>query len=550
MPCPEDPQLERTDSAESDGKNSGETQYEKLMYSLHHDPKWSQEVNLGRRVGLYKFRCKLGCGNFSQVKLAIHQLTKERVAIKIVDKGMLDDKMMRMLNQEISTMESMHHPNLIRLYEVMETYSKLFLVMEYASGGELYNKVTTMGKFEEVVARNLFAQICSAVSHMPSGKSNLCRNLCLASARTFVTTYFDSNQKPVYLQHDLHIIHRDIKAENVFFSSPNKVKLGDFGFSAQLTEGSNQKLNTFCGSPPYAAPELFCDENYIGGPVDIWALGILLYFMVVGRMPFKGQNVPTLKTNILAGVYNVPSYLSKECADLIEAILQQNPLNRLTITSILSSDWLKGISLPSPSDPSETYILAPTIKHCSPCEGGSAITPYSTIEQTARERLDDLGITGQVLEAQHSQGSRSHIIGAYRIVVHRVQKQLSSFLDVDGCLSQTVSETFPPEKKKSEKSGGKSDGKFFVRSFLNKETSREDAFLNCWRRKASSDEIYSLAQSKDSTVEAKQTDRLADTGEKSKFPLFQPRTSHSAKGNVSEDRVDSSVVRSTTCSIL
>lgn len=81
---------------------------------------------------------------------------------------MLDDKMMRMLNQEISTMESMHHPNLIRLYEVMETYSKLFLVMEYASGGELYNKVTTMGKFEEVVARNLFAQICSAVSHMVS----------------------------------------------------------------------------------------------------------------------------------------------------------------------------------------------------------------------------------------------------------------------------------------------------------------------------------------------------------------------------------------------
>lgn len=88
--------------------------------------------------------------------------------MKIVDKGMLDDKMMRMLNQEISTMESIHHPNLIRLYEVVETYSKLYLVMEYASGGELYNKVTTLGKLDEVVARNLFAQICSAVSHMVS----------------------------------------------------------------------------------------------------------------------------------------------------------------------------------------------------------------------------------------------------------------------------------------------------------------------------------------------------------------------------------------------
>lgn len=165
-------------------------------------------------------------------------------------------------------------------------------------------------------------------------------------------------------------------------------------------------MNTFCGSPPYAAPELFCCENYVGGPVDIWALGILLYFMVVGRMPFKGQNVPTLKTNIIAGVYQVPKFLSKECADLIgrfskncsyadasgsvefilyfcltEGIIRQSPQKRLTISSILSSDWLKGVSLPSPSDADQNDLLAPTVK-----KSGELNAQYSIIEQTTRER--------------------------------------------------------------------------------------------------------------------------------------------------------------------
>ncbi|KAL0277811.1 UNVERIFIED_CONTAM: hypothetical protein PYX00_004965 [Menopon gallinae] len=504
MPCPKICPQDKTDSG-SNADRKSETPYEKLMQSLHNDPKWLEEVSLDRRVGLYKFRGELGSGNFSQVKLAVHQLTNERVAIKIVDKGKLDEKTMRMLNQEISTMETVYHPNLIRLYEVVETYSKLYLVMEFASGGELYNKVVTTGKLDELVARQLFAQICSAVDHM----------------------------------HSKSIIHRDIKAENVFFSGPNKVKIGDFGLSAQLTEGPNQLLSTICGSPPYAAPELFCEETYIGGPVDVWALGILLYFMVVGRRPFRGQNVPSLKKSILSGLYKLPSHLSRECADLIDGILKQKPSERLTISQILSSDWLKGIQLPSAPEASQSFTLAPTILKYSP-DGTELQLP--DIEQTARQRLSELGISSQLLASQSCQGSRSHVIGCYRIIVHRIQKQLGVFLDRDGHL--TSEHQWPRQQEKIP------DKKFVVANFCQTKQGSEDFFSNCWRRKPSSDDECEAKGKKDS----KDKDRLSlGEGEclqkEARVSLFRQLQTHSAavKGGP-ENTVP--VLRSSTCVIL
>nr|CAD7453968.1 unnamed protein product [Timema tahoe] len=344
--------------------------YQRLLHSLHNDPRWLTEVNLGKRVGFYRFRGDLGSGNFSQVKmaihqltkgrdnlyqvnmaihqltkgrdnlsqvmLAIHQLTKEQVAIKILDKSKLEQKTRKMLAREIATMEAIHHPNIIRLYEVVETYSKIYLVMEYARGGELFNKLTTYGRFQECDAKPLFAQVISAVEYM----------------------------------HEHNFIHRDIKAENVFYSAPSLVKLGDFGFSTQLTTGREQQLNTFCGSPPYAAPELFRDESYLGAPVDVWALGVLLFFMVTAQMPFKAQTVASLKKHILDGSFIVPAHVSAQCRALIGN------------TTLL--------------------ILA---------------------ESVARSKLSDLGISEVMLEEHEGRGVRSSIIGAYRIMVHRVQRQ-------------------------------------------------------------------------------------------------------------------------------
>ncbi|KAK3918781.1 Serine/threonine-protein kinase NIM1 [Frankliniella fusca] len=378
----------------------GSTPYERLTLQLHHDRRWRQEVSLGKRVGLYRMRGDLGSGNFSTVKMAVHQLTSERVAIKILDKAKLDQKTRRMVTREVANMESVHHPNIIRLYEVVETYSKLHLVLEFAAGGELYHKISTLGRLPEAQAKVIFGQIASAVHYL----------------------------------HGRGIIHRDIKAENVFCAGPTLVKLGDFGFSTELTAGMQQQLNTFCGSPPYAAPELFRDESYRGPPVDTWALGVLLAFIVTGHMPFQAPTVASLKRHILEGHFSLPAHLSDECQGLIEAILRQTPSDRLTMDQVLASEWLRGTPLPKADDDQGDWVTLPTRVNsaapaaaaedgCTPAAPAPALTD---IEVLARERLAALGIGAALLHENIDKGVRSPVIGTYRLAVHRLQKQASS----------------------------------------------------------------------------------------------------------------------------
>lgn len=371
--------LDNSKSPKSEQQQQRTSVYEKLQHNLQNDEKWKQEISLGKRITLYKLQGEIGRGNFSQVKMAVHELTKERVAIKILDKAKLTVKARRMLDREISNMTSIHHPNIIRLFEVIESFSKLFLVMEYASGGELYQKLTAVGKLPEIDAKTIFAQILSAVKYL----------------------------------HQNLIIHRDLKAENVFCSSRGLVKVGDFGFSTRLANGFEEQLKTFCGSPPYAAPELFRDESYVGGPVDVWAMGVLLYFMTTGYMPFPADSIAALKRNILAGVFTVPSHLSSSCRFLIVGILKQTPSERLTLQQIEESDWLEGISVLDHKN--EAWSILPTV---SSQPGRDNL---SSTERLAREKLAALGIAGPTLEAETMHKTRSPVIGTYRIIVHRIQ---------------------------------------------------------------------------------------------------------------------------------
>ncbi|XP_048415410.1 serine/threonine-protein kinase NIM1 isoform X2 [Stegostoma tigrinum] len=350
--------------------------FEKVIYDMKNSKKVKNELMLGKRIGFYQLRGEIGTGNFSKVKLGIHCLTKDKVAIKIMNKKQVTQKSQQLFINEILCMEQLHHPNIIRLYEMLETQSRLYLVLEYADGGDLFTKISTNGRLSEYESKFIFIQIVSAVKHM----------------------------------HDNNVIHRDLKAENVLYSAANCVKLGDFGFSAVCP--LSELLNTSCGSPPYAAPELFKENSYFGIHVDIWALGILLYFMVTATLPFHAETVRKLKKCILLGSYTIPAYVSDPCQKLIHGILQTNPINRFTLANILDSPWLKGMECPEPYQPF----------HLNPAHLASSLS-LSEEEKEVKNALRHLGITEEHICNNPHWDCHSPITGIYRILHHRSQKR-------------------------------------------------------------------------------------------------------------------------------
>ncbi|XP_033844360.1 MAP/microtubule affinity-regulating kinase 3a isoform X6 [Periophthalmus magnuspinnatus] len=246
-------------------------------------------------VGNYRLLKTIGKGNFAKVKLARHILTGREVAIKIIDKTQLNPNSLQKLFREVRIMKILNHPNIVKLFEVIETERTLYLVMEYASGGEVFDYLVAHGRMKEKEARAKFRQIVSAVQYC----------------------------------HQKHIVHRDLKAENLLLDADMNIKIADFGFSNEFTMGN--KLDTFCGSPPYAAPELFQGKKYDGPEVDVWSLGVILYTLVSGSLPFDGQNLKELRERVLRGKYRIPFYMSTDCENLLKRFLVLNPGKRGTL---------------------------------------------------------------------------------------------------------------------------------------------------------------------------------------------------------------------------
>ncbi|XP_048852708.1 MAP/microtubule affinity-regulating kinase 3-like isoform X5 [Brienomyrus brachyistius] len=255
-------------------------------------------------VGNYRLLKTIGKGNFAKVKLARHILTGREVAIKIIDKTQLNPTSLQKLFREVRIMKILNHPNIVKLFEVIETEKTLYLVMEYASGGEVFDYLVAHGRLKEKEARAKFRQIVSAVQYC----------------------------------HQKHIVHRDLKAENLLLDGDMNIKIADFGFSNEFTLGS--KLDTFCGSPPYAAPELFQGKKYDGPEVDVWSLGVILYTLVSGSLPFDGQNLKELRERVLRGKYRIPFYMSTDCENLLKRFLVLNPVKRGTLEQIMKDRWI------------------------------------------------------------------------------------------------------------------------------------------------------------------------------------------------------------------
>ncbi|XP_076464475.1 MAP/microtubule affinity-regulating kinase 3-like isoform X8 [Babylonia areolata] len=255
-------------------------------------------------IGKYRLIKTIGKGNFAKVKLAKHVPTGKEVAIKIIDKTQLVPSSLQKLFREVRIMKLLDHPNIVKIFEVIETEKTLYLVMEYASGGEVFDYLVAHGRMREKEARAKFRQIVSAVQYC----------------------------------HQKHIVHRDLKAENLLLDGDMNIKIADYGFSNEFVPGN--KLDTFCGSPPYAAPELFQGKKYDGPEVDVWSLGVILYTLVSGSLPFDGQNLKELRERVLRGKYRIPFYMSTDCENLLKKFLVLNPVKRLSLETIMKDKWM------------------------------------------------------------------------------------------------------------------------------------------------------------------------------------------------------------------
>jgi 5'-AMP-activated protein kinase catalytic alpha subunit len=204
-------------------------------------------------------------------------------------------KMDSKIKREIQILQLFHHPHIIRLYEVIETQSDVFMFLEYVSGGELFDLIVQRGKLDETDARRFFQQIMSGVEYC----------------------------------HLHRVVHRDLKPENLLLDSNKNVKIADFGLSNMMEDGAF--LQTSCGSPNYAAPEVISGNMYSGQEIDIWSCGVILYALVVGKLPFDEDYIPTLFQKIRGGIYQVPSFVSPGCTNLISRLLDVNPITRITV---------------------------------------------------------------------------------------------------------------------------------------------------------------------------------------------------------------------------
>ncbi|XVF35669.1 hypothetical protein REPUB_Repub18cG0166100 [Reevesia pubescens] len=266
--------------------------------------------------GKYEMGRMLGKGTFAKVYYGKELTSGESVAIKVISKDQVKKEfMMEQIKREISVMRLVRHPNIVELKEVMATKTKIFFVMEYVRGGELFAKVAR-GKLKEDAARKYFQQLISAV------------DFC----------------------HSRGVSHRDLKPENLLLDENEDLKISDFGLSALPEQLRNDGLlHTQCGTPAYVAPEVLRKKGYDGSKADIWSCGVILYVLLAGFLPFQDENIMKMYKKIFKAEFEFPPWFSTESKRLISKLLVADPERRITIPAIMRVPWFrKGFTRPQP----------------------------------------------------------------------------------------------------------------------------------------------------------------------------------------------------------
>uniref|UniRef100_A0A915BQA1 SNF-related serine/threonine-protein kinase n=2 Tax=Parascaris univalens TaxID=6257 RepID=A0A915BQA1_PARUN len=285
---------------------SNDTQCRLMMADPQPVRKSSLSIHDARIAGLYDLEETIGKGHFAVVKLASHVFTGEKVAVKVIDKTKFDATMASHFMQEVRCMKLVQHPNIVRLYEVIDTHTKLFLILELGDY-DMYDFIMKNADkgCPENEAQQYFCQIIKAIDYC----------------------------------HKLHVVHRDLKPENVvFFEKLGMVKLTDFGFSNKFTPG--EQLATSCGSLAYSAPEILLGDAYDAPAVDVWSLGVILYMLLCGRLPFQEANDSETLTKILDCKYSLPETLSANARNLISRMLVKDASKRATLKEIAENQWV------------------------------------------------------------------------------------------------------------------------------------------------------------------------------------------------------------------
>lgn len=279
-------------------------------------PSPSSAAEFGRNFTLGK---KIGVGATAEVRLCTHNATGQQMAAKIVPKALFakQPRLQERLTKEVAIMREGDHPNILKLLGCHETEDSIVLLLELASGGELFDYLIRRGRLGEAEARHVFKQLISAVKYC----------------------------------HDRNVCHRDIKPENVLLGQPaagggpaaTTIKLADFGFATHMhavSDGTENWAETSCGSPHYASPEVIRGERYQGPQADIWSCGVMLFALLTGGLPFDGESIPQLLRAVKVGRFSIPKWVDPRAQDLLRSMMRLNPADRVSIAAIEAHPWV------------------------------------------------------------------------------------------------------------------------------------------------------------------------------------------------------------------